>query len=274
MAAIIETPAFKIHQITGYICELYIVEYPDRLLLLDGGCSTDTSRISTYITRHLKRSLADLRLVVVTHIHPDHAGGSDFFRKKGIPIAAPAGINQWYAGPGGFIQHKIDICLSYLVVYLSRSPIKSLWYHRQVQATTDLFHKSRLPAFDDWTVICVPGHTWHDIALYHPDSGILYAGDTLIRVNGRFNLPFPVSYPDAMTHSLERLRYLPIRTALLAHGGMLSGDRFKAAGLEAVRTQHRPQRGVIGQIRFLAKFSPQAGLPAPRIRSTGHTFIS
>jgi len=66
----------KLHQIQGYIQSIYLAEYPHKLLLLDGACRADVETISYFITGSLKRPLSHLKLVVSTHMHPDHAGAA------------------------------------------------------------------------------------------------------------------------------------------------------------------------------------------------------
>ncbi|GAL35099.1 Zn-dependent hydrolase [Vibrio maritimus] len=39
----------KIHQISGYIQQIYLAEYPDKLLLLDGASRADVGTILRYI---------------------------------------------------------------------------------------------------------------------------------------------------------------------------------------------------------------------------------
>ncbi len=64
-----------IHTLEGYIQNIYLVEYPDKLMLLDGCCRADVDTVFDYITEQLKRPITDLKLIVVTHMHPDHIGG-------------------------------------------------------------------------------------------------------------------------------------------------------------------------------------------------------
>ena len=71
----------QLHTIKGYIQDMYLVEYPDRLLLLDGACRADIPHLKAFIETGLMRDFADLHTVVVTHMHPDHAGAAHKLRK-------------------------------------------------------------------------------------------------------------------------------------------------------------------------------------------------
>ena len=71
----------QIHRLNGYIHEIYLVEYAHGLLLLDGMSRCDIDILRRFITGTLGRPFTDLKLVVVTHMHPDHAGAAQALRK-------------------------------------------------------------------------------------------------------------------------------------------------------------------------------------------------
>ena len=105
-----------IHTLEGYIQNIYLVEYPDKLMLLDGCCRADVDTVFDYITEQLKRPVTDLKLIVVTHMHPDHAGGAHALRKlSGGKIATSNAPGQWYRGIDGFLMHLTDIALAWWV---------------------------------------------------------------------------------------------------------------------------------------------------------------
>jgi glyoxylase-like metal-dependent hydrolase (beta-lactamase superfamily II) len=79
-----------------------LIEYYDGLLLLDGCCRSDIIVLKEFITYNLARPLTDLKLVVVTHLHPDHAGAATKLRTlTGCKIASANMPTQWYRGVSG-----------------------------------------------------------------------------------------------------------------------------------------------------------------------------
>ena len=72
----------KLHCLNGYIQNIYLAEYADKLLLLDGCCRADINVIEDFIINQLNRPMSDLALIVVTHMHPDHAGAANVLRKN------------------------------------------------------------------------------------------------------------------------------------------------------------------------------------------------
>lgn len=207
-----------LHEIQGHIQSLYLVEYPDRLLLLDAGCRCDVEVVEAY-ARSIQRSLSELKLVVVTHMHPDHAGGAQEYRRRyGAQIVSGAD-EDWYKGLSGSVQHLIDILLAYWVASRMGRPLRWLWYPKLLDADLHLQEGDQLPGFVDWSIKATPGHTGEDISLWHASTGTLYVADVILKVRGRFIAPFPVEFPELYERTLQQLLRLDIREMLMAHGG-------------------------------------------------------
>ena len=211
---------FTIHTIQGYIETIFIAEYKDKLLLLDGGCSSDVQLIENFVVNTLKRPLTDIKLSFISHAHPDHAGGAPILREKfNIQIASHHEIDKWYAGFGGFLQQKTDIMLGGFVAIRGGQKKKlNINYSRTINPNHKLNNNDLLPGFRDWRAIHSPGHTSHDMVLYNEKEKILYAADIILKVGKKCVLPFPVPMPQLMAQSLLRLSHLDIKILLLAHG--------------------------------------------------------
>ena len=212
----------------------------------------------------LKRPVSDIKLMIVTHMHPDHAGAVRALRKKyKILIATYYITDNWHKGICGTIQHFIDIALARFVVIKSRKSVShkrggifsQLWYKRFVKADYLLKNNVQLPFFTDWKVIYTPGHTAHDISLYNTEQKILYIADNIVAVNGRYMLPFPVVFPKTMKRSLQTLSELEISELLFAHGEM-SKKSNKNKILE--RLSHKTfdkAKGHFKILKFFMKFA-------------------
>lgn len=213
----------KIHLIQGYIQSIYLVEYPDRLLLLDGCCRADINTLEQFITGTLGKTLSDLQLIVVTHMHPDHAGAAAKLRKMtGCKIATANMPKQWYAGISGRLTHLIDISLAVWVAGRMGKAKKNLWYSPVLKADYQLNDQDSLPGFSDWCVYTTPGHTDRDLSVFHRDSNKIYVGDLLVKVKKRFIPPIPVNYPEQYRASLSKVKNMQPQSMLLAHGGEVS----------------------------------------------------
>lgn len=293
----------KLHCIQGYISTLYLAEYPERRewLLLDTGMPTDFARVQSYIAHvdsshqsasqsssaGLGSSLCErLKLVVSSHCHIDHIGAGFQFGRAGVPVVAAKGFERYYAHYGGLAQELIDIFLSMLVARrLGRryeSPFSSL-YQRDLNTDRTKFplldDGQSLPMFEDWVALKCPGHTGHMILMYHPLTQILYAADFVVAPRAmQFKAPMPVEIDWAYNHSLHRLRKLPVRFLLLAHGGVVNVEEL-AGGWEGVlddvvqnqtKKSSRPMFRLIEQLvgfstepkDFLPSELPRGPLPA------------
>ena len=212
--------SFIIHKINGYISTLFLIETDGNFLLLDAGCSCDFQTIKEFLEDKGK-TLKDLKLVVVTHMHPDHAGGVKYFKKHGIPIASTEGAYKWYRGLGGFIQHKVDTLLAQFSARRKQKVLKPVNYKRRFKPDFLLKDGDSLPFFSDWKVSCTPGHTLYDIVLYNQKEKVLYLADLILKIDDKFVLPFPILFPDLMLRSLERVKEYNFDTLLFAHDGIL-----------------------------------------------------
>ncbi len=210
----------RIHQLEGYIQSIYLVEYPDRLLLLDGCSRADIRTLKNYITQTLKRPLDDLKIIFVSHMHPDHAGGAHTLREMtGAKIASANKSESWYKGFDGILMHLTDIYLTAWVASRMKKPKRYLWYSRTLKTDYKLNDGDSIPLFDEWLVLETPGHTDRDLSVMHQPSKKIYVGDVILKVRGEYISPAFVVYPNRYKASLKRYIDLGIDNMLLAHGG-------------------------------------------------------
>lgn len=250
---------FILHVVKGYLGHIILAEYKSSFLILDAGCRSDATRIKHYITKGLKKSMSGIKLVIVSHAHPDHAGGAVELKKKyNIPIACSSQINNWYSGIGGAVQHKIDILMGYWVAIKSRNMgWENIFYQPHFSIDMVLKQGTPLPFFRDWQAIEVPGHTSHDIAIYNRKHACLYTGDVLIKVKGKYLLPFPVCFPSAMKITMNRLKGLKVKQLLLAHGGVVQVKDFPLVIENLLKSLERGPGFFWNKLMYLQYFSPE-----------------
>ena len=209
-----------LYEFEGYIQSIFLVEYPHGLLLLDGGCRADVPIICDFITNKLNRPLSDLKLVISTHMHPDHAGAATKLKQlTGCKIAAGSQTKHWYKGLDGVLMYLTDMALAHWVAGRKGKKKQSLWYPRKLQPDLYLTDGQNLPGFDEWQVVSTHGHTDRDISLYHATSSKIYVADLIVIVKGQYSAPFPVFHPNRYKTSLQKVRDLNVDTVVLAHGG-------------------------------------------------------
>ncbi len=215
----------KIHKIDGYIQKMYLAEYPDKLLLLDGASRADIPYLKHFITHTLNRPFNSLTAVVVTHMHPDHAGAAHKLREQtGCKIISANKSTHWYGGLHGVLMHITDIALAKWVASRMKKPQRLLWYSRKLLPDIKLNDGDMIPMFEDWQVLDVPGHTDRDIALFHAEQDVLYVADLIVQVKDKLISPFPIFYPNQYRASIERVFNMRPKTLLIAHGGEVTLD--------------------------------------------------
>ncbi|MDN3609882.1 MBL fold metallo-hydrolase [Vibrio ostreicida] len=210
----------KLHTIQGYIQTMYLAEYSDKLMLLDGASRADIPFLKHYITHTMGVPFTRLKMVVVTHMHPDHAGGAHKLRElTGCKIVSAEKEKQWYSGFVGIVMHLTDVALAGWVASRMKKPKRRLWYPRYLYPDLTLKDGQAIPGFEDWEVMETPGHTDRDLSLYHPQQRLLYVADLIVEVKKRLIAPFPIFHPNKYRQSLERVYQMSPKTLLLAHGG-------------------------------------------------------
>lgn len=249
--------SFTLHVIEGYISSIYLLEYDKGMLLFDSGCVNDLNRIEDYC-KLLQHSPRDINLAVVSHMHPDHAGGAAALRRKySIPVAAHKDVDLWYSGWGGALQHKVDCIMALGVARRNNRPLQPMLYRPVIHPDYRLNDLEVLPGFPDWAVLHIPGHTLHDIALYHQSEGLLYIGDMICNVKGQMFLPLPVLFPGKMGISYEKLAALNSSTILMAHGGVTQLEDPAALFLGMIEQLKAPPTPLMRKIHRWSVFSPE-----------------
>jgi len=182
-----------------------IVHGPGGVALIDPGPS---STLPT-LRRELEQaglSMADVRALVLTHIHLDHAGAT------GTLVRERPELRVYVHEKGA--PHMIDPAkLLASAARLYGDAMDRLWGEVlpvPADAITVLKGGERISAGGrDLDVAYTPGHASHHVSYFSADSGIAFVGDTAgVRLNpGGFNLP-PTPPPDI---DLEVWRESPSR---------------------------------------------------------------
>jgi glyoxylase-like metal-dependent hydrolase (beta-lactamase superfamily II) len=212
----------KIHQLQGYIQNIYLVEQDNQLMLLDGCCRCDVNLLKQFITQQLNRPITDLKIVIVTHMHPDHAGAAHKLRKiSNCKIVAADKPHPWYKGFVGYIMFLTDIILTHWVARRIGKSFKSVWFPRVLKPDLKLKTNDEVPGFNGWKIIETPGHTDRDLSIWHEASGKIYVADLVIKIRKLFISPFPIFHPNKYRASLQIIDQLQPQYLLLAHGGQV-----------------------------------------------------
>ncbi len=238
----------NIHQVKTRLVNSYVVEYPDRLLIIDVA-SNCHRYVLGFIEQTLQRDIDDVALVICTHDDPDHIGGVSALASLcdaqiAIPLSSKALHHKVVGDPKGFIvklattlregltPRARDMYFNKARNVAARKKAKFTGKRPRLKRKNIRFHAYRLkggttvPLFDDWQVVHTPGHSWDSCCFYHPSSGSLITGDTLLcsAKQNRILVPAILSNQTQMNESLDKLRSLNIQSVYPGHGSVISGD--------------------------------------------------
>ncbi len=242
----------KIHHLSGYIQSIYLIEYPHGLLLLDGCCRADVDLIIDFITLDLNRQPAELKLILVTHMHPDHAGAAHKLKKlTGCQIASANKDYHWYRGLNGVLMHWIDVVLTLYVGRKMGKKYKYVGYPRKLLPDWKLNDGDQVPGFEDWQIIETPGHTDRDLSIWHHGQNMVYVADLIIKLKHKYIAPYPVFHPNKYRQSVDRIKNMQCHRVLLAHGGIVQmvANDFDAVLTVAPDVPKTPLRTTIAKIK-------------------------
>ena len=179
---------------------------------------------------HLERAfdqighrIEDVRLIVVTHAHPDHSGQAPL-------LAERAGCEVWMH-PAWTLHAKSDLDRRIEVALQSGVPEEPLRRWAELRRGKGTGQADGLRADRDlvegvvvesdvgaWTVVETPGHAPSHVCLHQPERRLLISGDHLL---GRVSPYFDVGYtPDPVgefLQSLDKVDALDTRLALAGH---------------------------------------------------------
>jgi glyoxylase-like metal-dependent hydrolase (beta-lactamase superfamily II) len=197
--------------------QIFIIEQPDGLTVIDAGFPGTMALIDEAV-RSLGRDPEEIRDILVTHCHPDHAGGlAEIVSATGARVwMHPADAEMVRSGtafrpyqvtPGAESRAFVDDVISH-----------SPQTYEPVSVDEEVLPGDEIPVAGGITALGAPGHTLgHLVFLWSGDGGVLFLGDAAKNVTGL--VPFPI-YED-LAQGLESLRGLSghdFEVACFAHG--------------------------------------------------------
>jgi glyoxylase-like metal-dependent hydrolase (beta-lactamase superfamily II) len=236
----------KIHQVKTRLVNTYVIEYPDRIFVMDValGCHR---YVLGFIEHELKRDIHDVKLVICSHDDPDHMGGlrrlaALCHAEIAIPHYSGALREKFLGDPAGFFIRAITSLREGLrarmwTMYFNPKRGQRARKKPKYQGKKGLLKSSRhikqwhriagnqsLPGFEDWQVLHTPGHSWDSCCYYHEQSGSLLSGDTLLGSAKQNRVVIPSIYANAKQteESLAVLRQLNITAVYPGHGSVIA----------------------------------------------------
>ena len=211
---------------------VYAIEDGDGLVLVDGGWALDVSReLLERSLADLGHRLADIRRVLVTHVHRDHYTQAVAIRRAvgaevSLGIEEEESVRDLMRGTTGMLASQPErlrrLGAGALADELDAIPVdlsETLAFYED----PDVWLRPGRIALDTLALDAVhtPGHTRGHLVFHAPEQGLLFAGDHVLpHITPSIGFeparpPFPLR--DYLA-SLERVLALPDATLLPAHG--------------------------------------------------------
>nr|WP_230129019.1 MBL fold metallo-hydrolase [Bacillus sp. CECT 9360] len=160
----------------------------DTLTLIDTGLQTEDGKEALEQgLRELGLKLGDIEQIVLTHHHPDHAGGLGFFSED-VPIYGHPHNQRFLLMTDDFMEEHekfyLDFSSQLGVPAEYRSLItqfrRSAKYISPRTLRSGLLEGGSIPGHPDWKVIETFGHAQSHISLYRVKDGVMIGGDHLL----------------------------------------------------------------------------------------------
>ena len=184
----------------------YLLRGEDGSVLVDAGGPGAEARLESGL-RQAGVQPAQLRLLLLTHGHFDHAGAAAYFQRLGVPVAlhsADAGAMRPMTGKG--LMGKLLLAVS-----------GKLGDNSGLPAAVKLESLQSLETYGvEAAIVPLPGHTAGSVGVLLPD-GALIAGDTFMN----FVRPGPAHIAEdfaQMLASLDTLRGRGVTQVYPGHG--------------------------------------------------------
>jgi hydroxyacylglutathione hydrolase len=205
----------NVHTIFTGIANTHLVASERGIVVIDAGMPRQARRIVNEI-RARGHSPSDVRLILLTHGHIDHAGSAVALKRlTGAPIALHRADARLTATrdlkipPGR--NGAIDVAGGVLRAFGWMMPLETF--------TPDLWLEDGMSLRDfgiDARVVHTPGHTAGSVTLAF-DDGTLFVGDALLNV---LHVSFPLWWenPASARESACRIKALRPRVCYTGHG--------------------------------------------------------
>lgn len=196
---------------------MFLIEHPGGLVVVDTGVNADRSRdplLDVQPEQRIDRQIealgyaaADVRYVILTHLHHDHMGGATFLPQTTFVVRRAELRSAWWpdAYEGGY---NFDILL----------PTRDLRY-LQVPDGVDF------DLFQDGSIVCLDtrGHTegHQSVLVAMPNSGrVVLVGDAIpVRQNLTEKIPPGLCWNSQLAiWAIEKLQHMEEEGALLVLG--------------------------------------------------------
>lgn len=202
-----------------------LVDPDGRVTLVDASTSFGVGRIADGLTA-MGKHVSDVRRIVLTHAHSDHAGGA----AKLVELTGVDGVTV-HSDDAGFVRRgepaPRDRTLGGWRSLVARAPFGSF---PAAPVSTELTGGDVLDVAGGLEVHHTPGHSPGHVSLLHRPSGVLITGDSIWNMFSRRSWPVLAFCSDARLsqQTADVLGELDYDVAAFTHGPEIRDDAREA----------------------------------------------
>ncbi len=220
-----------IHTLFTGVANTHLVTGPSGVIVIDAGMP-HMARWILHRVRALGYDPRDVRLILLTHGHIDHAGSAVALRRlTGAPIALHRGDARLVATPDLKIpparSPRIHAAVRVLERFGRWIPLETF--------TPDVWLDEAFPLADvglKGRIVCTPGHTQGSVSVAL-DEGAVFVGDAILNLV-RVSFPLVWEDPGAARETALRIQSLHPRLVYSGHGRTFGPSELDAF-IEKVR---------------------------------------
>ena len=224
--------------VRGELASIYLLQQDGEVAIIDTGTQYSLENVQTALTQ-LGIDNSQVKYVIPTHIHLDHAGGAStmmqLFEQARL-IVHPRGARHMI-DPGRLIEGSMAVYGEPLFrkLYGEILPIEK----ERVDIADDLDRYS--VGNRELLFIDTPGHARHHFCIYDEQSQGVFTGDTFGLAypplkhhdHGLIPTSSPVQFdPEAMFKSIDRLLSYQPKWMYLTHYGSIDKPAERSVGLK------------------------------------------
>ena len=194
-----------------------IIHTPDSVIFIDSGMSAYSGDYLWNLAKERMSDAEDLFLIL-THKDTDHCFGMNEIKKHGATVIA-------HEHTAEILTSENDLSKNVIAMRVKNqySPDDVLGDLVLSRPDHTIIRDIELNLGEEIQLLSVPGHTPGDIAVYHPKSKVLFAGDAILEGMDPYIRPDSISLK-TWIRNLERLKELDIDWIVPGHGALSKPD--------------------------------------------------
>lgn len=218
-AVTLASGVIRIPTLGDYINSFAFTDEDGSVSLVDCGLKRAPARIVAGLAA-IGKQPADVTRIILTHAHPDHAGGAAaMLDATGVAGVDAHGADTDYLRAGSAPPRDTSTTSGRMFARLPEQGFSP------VAVTTELADGDLIPVAGGIRVIHTPGHTPGHVSLLHEPSGVLITGDSIFNIASRRTWPlagFCTSYAQSKA-TAQLFADLEFGVAAFTHGPEIRG---------------------------------------------------